>query len=146
MSWTPEKIELLTSLWNQGWTTARIGEELGVGKNAVVGKAHRLGLPKRPSPIQRRAEEAEQKKAPAPKQQSKGITIFDLGPGMCRWPFGDPGDDDFHFCGKKIVPSKPYCDEHCAQAYLNGKNPREDNPPAQQGGAAGKGPQAPAKK
>ena len=84
MSWTPEKIELLTSLWNQGWTTARIGEELGVGKNAVVGKAHRLGLPKRPSPIQRRAEEAEQKKAPAPKQQSKGISIYDLGPGMCR--------------------------------------------------------------
>ncbi|MEQ8286504.1 GcrA family cell cycle regulator [Thalassospira sp.] len=146
MSWTPEKIELLTSLWNQGWTTARIGEELGVGKNAVVGKAHRLGLPKRPSPIQRRAEEAEQKKAPAPKQPAKGITIYDLGVGMCRWPFGDPDHDDFHFCGKKIVPSKPYCLEHCTQAYLNGKSPREDNPPGQQGGPGHKGPQAPTKK
>ena len=72
MSWTPEKIELLTSLWNQGWTTARIGEELGVGKNAVVGKAHRLGLPKRPSPIQRRAEEAEQKPRP-PSSRAKAF-------------------------------------------------------------------------
>jgi GcrA cell cycle regulator len=47
---------------------------------------------------------------------------------MCRWPFGDPGDDDFHFCGKKNIQGKPYCDEHCAAAYLNGKSPREDNP------------------
>ena len=64
---------------------------------------------------------------------------------MCRWPFGDPDTDDFYFCGKKNIPTKPYCDEHCAQAYLNGKNPREDNPPSQQGGP-NRGPQRPGAK
>ena len=128
MSWTSEKIDLLTKLWNDGLTTAKIGEELGVGKNAVVGKAHRLGLPKRPSPIQRRSGDSEPRKPAQPKKKTRGVSIFDLGANMCRWPFGDPGDEDFHFCGKKSVPSKPYCLDHCMQAYLNGKSPRDDTP------------------
>ena len=131
MSWTPEKIERLERLWAEGWTTARIGEDLGVGKNAVVGKAHRLGLPKRPSPIQRRNEEAEPRKPAPPRKRVRGVSIYDLGPGMCRWPFGDPGDDDFHFCGKKAAPGRPYCLEHCQVAYLNGKSGRDEGPARQ---------------
>lgn len=53
MDWTDEVIERLRSLWAEGHSTAEIGRRLGVSKNAVVGKAHRLALPPRPSPIRR---------------------------------------------------------------------------------------------
>ena len=57
MSWTDERIERLKSLWTQGMTASQIADELGgVSRNAVIGKAHRLGLQSRPSPV--RANEA----------------------------------------------------------------------------------------
>lgn len=52
IAWTPEIILRLRTLWAEGISTAAIGIRLGVSKNAVVGKAHRLNLPARPSPIQ----------------------------------------------------------------------------------------------
>ncbi len=51
MEWTDELIARLKELWEQGLSTAEIGRQLAITKNAVVGKAHRLGLPPRPSPI-----------------------------------------------------------------------------------------------
>ena len=55
MEWTEDSITRLRSLWSDGHSTAEIGRRLGVSKNAVVGKAHRLDLPARPSPIRREA-------------------------------------------------------------------------------------------
>ncbi|WP_375288969.1 GcrA family cell cycle regulator [Gluconacetobacter dulcium] len=72
MEWTEETIARLRALWQQGLSTAEIGRQLSVTKNAVVGKAHRLGLQARPSPIRRRpasagaAEPGEAVVAPAP--------------------------------------------------------------------------------
>lgn len=52
MSWTDERIERLKTLWTQGMTASQIADELGgVSRNAVIGKAHRLGLQSRPSPV-----------------------------------------------------------------------------------------------
>ncbi len=52
MSWTDERIERLKAMWTQGKTASVIAEELGgVSRNAVIGKAHRLGLDARPSPV-----------------------------------------------------------------------------------------------
>src|SRR5271166_7201985 len=51
MEWSEETIVHLRALWAEGHSTAEIGRRLGVSKNAVVGKAHRLDLPARPSPI-----------------------------------------------------------------------------------------------
>ena len=52
MSWTDERIEKLTKMWEGGSTASQIAEELGgVSRNAVIGKAHRLGLKARPSPV-----------------------------------------------------------------------------------------------
>lgn len=53
MDWNEEAIARLRSMWADGLTTAEIGRRLGVTKNAVVGKSHRLLLPPRPSPIRR---------------------------------------------------------------------------------------------
>jgi GcrA cell cycle regulator len=55
MVWDDETIGLLRDLWMQGHSTAEIGRRLGVSKNAIVGKAHRLELDARPSPIRRDA-------------------------------------------------------------------------------------------
>ena len=51
MEWAEETIVRLRALWDEGLSTAEIGRRLGVSKNAVVGKAHRLDLPARPWPI-----------------------------------------------------------------------------------------------
>lgn len=49
--WTDALIAQLGALWDEGHSTAEIGRRIGVSKNAVVGKAHRLDLPSRPSPL-----------------------------------------------------------------------------------------------
>ncbi|MDR0967973.1 MAG: GcrA family cell cycle regulator [Rickettsiales bacterium] len=36
---------------------------------------------------------------------------------QCRWPIGNPDSDNFHFCGEKVFPGKPYCYEHCRASY-----------------------------
>lgn len=52
MSWTDERIEQLRKMWEGGMTASQIADELGgVSRNAVIGKAHRLGLQSRPSPV-----------------------------------------------------------------------------------------------
>jgi GcrA cell cycle regulator len=65
MDWTSEAIEALRGFWAEGHSTAEIGRRMGISKNAVVGKAHRLNLPPRPSPIRREASvAAEPRSAP----------------------------------------------------------------------------------
>jgi GcrA cell cycle regulator len=65
MAWTDERIERLRSLWLQGMTASQIAEDLGgVSRNAVIGKAHRLGLQSRPSPVKATDELPEAESAP----------------------------------------------------------------------------------
>ncbi|MGI4943353.1 MAG: GcrA family cell cycle regulator [Janthinobacterium lividum] len=56
MDWNEDTIARLRAFWDEGHSTAEIGRRMGVTKNAIVGKAHRLELPARPSPIRRVAE------------------------------------------------------------------------------------------
>ena len=68
MSWTDERIERLKTMWTQGSTASQIAEELGgVSRNAVIGKAHRLGLEARPSPVKAGEDKEKVKKVAAPK-------------------------------------------------------------------------------
>lgn len=143
MGWTDEQVEELKRLWDKGLTTGEIGKALGVSKNAVVGKAHRLGLNSRPSPIRRGEDDTaaantstqqpvEKKKNVKPsadkktteQEKKKLFTVNDLTSSSCRWPIGDPKDEDFHFCGKEALPDKPYCAEHAAIAYVSAKTLR----------------------
>jgi GcrA cell cycle regulator len=65
LSWTDERIDRLKELWSQGKTASHIADELGgVSRNAVIGKAHRLGLQSRPSPVK--------PNEPAPKARARG--------------------------------------------------------------------------
>jgi len=101
MEWTDERVAELRSLWEQGLSASKIADQLGdITRNAVIGKAHRLGLAKRPSPIKR-----------------GGATILDLTERMCRWPIGHPGEKGFHFCGAKTQVGVTYCAKHAAMAY-----------------------------
>jgi GcrA cell cycle regulator len=65
---------------------------------------------------------------PSPKANSKTLAMHqriiqhslemaNLRPDQCRWPIGDPDSEKFHFCGKPVFVGKPYCYDHCLQAY-----------------------------
>lgn len=69
MSWTEDRVELLKKLWGEGRTAAEIAGELGgVTRNAVIGKAHRLKLSGRASPIQQNKKPANSSAPPAAKK------------------------------------------------------------------------------
>jgi GcrA cell cycle regulator len=66
MSWTDERIDRLKKMWSEGATASQIADELGgVSRNAVIGKAHRLGLDARPSPVKPGEEKEKKTAAPA---------------------------------------------------------------------------------
>lgn len=134
MSWTDDRVALLKKLWCEGKTAAEIAKELGgVTRNAVIGKAHRLKLSNRVSPIQQTAVKvsAPRSKAedirPEPIRRTpanndtpikvKGVSMAELKDKMCRWPIGDPKEEKFHFCGCASAPSLPYCADHAKMAY-----------------------------
>ncbi len=72
MSWTDERIDRLKSMWEKGLTASQIADELGgVSRNAVIGKAHRLGLKSRPSPVKANDSEAKPAAATAPRPKAK---------------------------------------------------------------------------
>jgi GcrA cell cycle regulator len=165
MSWTDERIALLKKMWKDGKSAAEIAKALakGVTRNAVIGKAHRMGLSGRPSPIKKPVV-APKKEAPKkevkvppkkpvvpvvtgvkhnpllrevapPRQMAKevfpedgGVALIDLTERMCKWPFGDPREDDFTFCGRPIRTGTPYCPDHAAQAYQSSSRSRAPTP------------------
>ena len=130
MSWTDERIALLKKLWGGGKSAAEIAKALGGGltRNAVIGKAHRLKLSNRISPIQQNNKKPQpvsiralEEKGPVlqktVKNKSPGVAMVNLRDRMCRWPHGDPKDAGFHFCGDECVTGLPYCDTHAKMAY-----------------------------
>ena len=151
MAWTDERIAQLKAGWEGGMTASQIAEQLGEGvtRNAVIGKAHRLGLealaapPVAPPPNSPPAAVAATL-APRPIVAKKPVrtgkaartTLLDLNEKICKWPLGHPGDADFHFCGKASQAGFPYCTEHCLLAY-QAQLPRRDRdrrPPPQMPG------------
>lgn len=87
MDWNEDTIARLRGLWDEGHSTAEIGRRMGVSKNAVVGKAHRLALPPRPSPIRRGEGAPADRAAPRraggailPVLEAAGETRPDAGP------------------------------------------------------------------
>ena len=90
MSWTDERIERLKKMWHDGATASQIADELGgVSRNAVIGKAHRLGLEQRPSPVKPGEEKEVKKPAPvaaAPKAAAPKVEAPKAAPAQAASP------------------------------------------------------------
>ena len=138
MSWNQQKVEDLKKLWNEGVATSRIGEQLGFTKNAVIGKAFRLGLERRQNSRKKTTQPTSFssttlyrettsssssvtiKKEPARRREKFSFKKSIVGTGSfksCQWPIGDPLEEGFHYCGSQNIPTKPYCIDHYKKAY-----------------------------
>ena len=132
MAWTEDRVEQLKKLWAEGLSASQIARTMGeVTRNAVIGKVHRLGLSGRATTS--RSERP--RRATIPKPQPKPVvaepimvkeatlengeyaTVMTLNATMCRWPIGDPGSNNFHFCGNGTAAGSPYCSAHAQMAY-----------------------------
>ena len=145
IDWTDDIIGRLRALWADRHSTAEIGRRLGISKNAVVGKAHRLNLPARPSPIKQGSKRLQQRRsiptapkltiiAPNPPPSPTAappvaLVASESRPALsafqdrderssCCWPIGEPGQADFGFCGDRTIRGRPYCEEHDSLAHV----------------------------
>ena len=139
MSWNQQKVDDLKKLWNEGVATSRIGEQLGFTKNAVIGKAFRLGLERRQNSRKKTAvsqsvssvtmyressnsghSQISPKREITRRREKFSFKKSIVGTGSfksCQWPIGDPLEEGFHYCGGQNIPTKPYCIEHYKKAY-----------------------------
>jgi GcrA cell cycle regulator len=141
-TWTAERVDQLRNYICAGLSCSQIAAEIGVTRNAIIGKIHRLGLapgrgsaaPARrralPAPpgriTQRRALRAVRAQAmafaaaapeDAPVDSAQRCSLLDLAQGQCRWPISDPGKADFAFCGNEAIEGLSYCAGHARMAY-----------------------------
>lgn len=146
-TWTTDRVEALKGFVATGLTCSQIAAQIGVTRNAVIGKMHRLGLsPGRPAggsarccpprahhprvPSQRRllrlmfsdgALTADGSAMPAPVESAQPCSLVDLEPGKCRWPLGDTIGNcsaaEFSFCGNAAIAGLSYCAGHARMAY-----------------------------
>lgn len=141
-SWTDERVDLLKKRWAEGLSGRDIAAELpGMSRNAVIGKVHRLGLPRRK---EHRAE-VRPAKPPRKRYRRTGFgtyikklelvavpilpiddlqipleqrrTLVQLENHHCRWPVGEPAESSFFFCGADKLKESPYCAGHARKAY-----------------------------
>ena len=140
-TWTAECVELLKSRFEAGYSCREIAQEIGVSRNAVIGKIFRLNL-SRPKNV--RANRSERERGPRvgrprifsqrqilmalyaePQPATEEVAIhnghrcslLELSQEKCRWPISNPGAADFWFCGSKPVEGLPYCAGHARIAY-----------------------------
>lgn len=141
----PERDPALIHKWNAGLSTQRIADDLGLTKNQVIGRAHRLvaqgvlvvrenptihggpGRPKRPKRIcPTKGCGAVQGDtlaqlgvvAPPAPARTEPVVLAGLRPQPCCWPIGEPRTPEFRYCDAPGQPGRSYCAEHMAVAYL----------------------------
>lgn len=139
-NWTEEREAMLSELWGAGHTAQRIADMMGDGttRNMVIGKAHRMGLyavnTTRKKPAAKKAgmtpnliaahaaaqakheRIAKERKDLAGRALGTPVKMVDLETHHCRWPIGDPGNENFHFCGADRCDG-PYCKQHSRIAF-----------------------------
>ena len=138
--WSSDKVAVLKALWADGDLSASlIAQRLGVSRNAVLGKIHRLGLsspraaagcaqpqapraPRLPR-VKRRATVVSAWLPSEPLPTTPGLPsagletrLERLSPQACHWPIGDPAAPDFAFCGRP-AGGRIYCPAHWALAH-----------------------------
>lgn len=120
-------------LWvDEGKSASDIGRMFGVSRSAVLGCVHRMkDIPgrmpqeKRPCPASMPRQIAKPYVPPPPEPELDAVRLEDGGhvtmltvsDRTCRWPIGDVGDEDFHFCGHGPMIGSPYCEAHARKAH-----------------------------
>jgi GcrA cell cycle regulator len=142
-TWTDERIERLKQHFEAGLSCREIAADIGVSRNAVIGKLSRLNLTRGRSADERRHHERSFAPARAPKavprlqfemlaaiygdtdapvvsgpiDDANRCSLMELGENRCRWPISTPGADDFCFCGNAAPDGQSYCAGHSRLAY-----------------------------
>jgi GcrA cell cycle regulator len=143
-TWTAERIEQLRNFASSGLSSSQIAAEIGVTRNAVIGKLNRLGLARgRPAggsarscpPRASRPRHSPQRtllrlmfaQTPSiasgagtqfvPVESTRPCSLIELAHGTCRWPVDNPDASDIAFCGNESVAGFPYCPGHARMAY-----------------------------
>jgi GcrA cell cycle regulator len=124
--WTAERLELLRSLWAEGQTAAAIADRLGsnISRSAVLGKIFRLRLKRaaKPQMLESQEHAPARRRAPPGRYKPRGKTLMELTNTSCRWPIGNPGAPNFHFCGAPgadLERGIAYCARHTRRAYCD---------------------------
>ncbi len=141
VTWTAERIAQLRQCIVTGLTCSEIAAEIGVTRNAVIGKIHRLGLSTgRPAgaPAQSCPPRARRPRAPSQRrllqlaclpgggapivlgatvESAHPCSLTELAECKCRWPLGDPMAADFAYCGNDAITGFAYCVGHARMAY-----------------------------
>jgi GcrA cell cycle regulator len=138
-TWTNERTELLKGHFAAGLTCRQIAAEIGVSRNAVIGKLSRLGLTRddKPCPEARQKKAAKGRRARsvprlqyeilrtvyegepaigAPVVSEHRCSLFELSNARCRWPVSME-EEPFAFCGNTPIDGLPYCPGHTRLAY-----------------------------
>ena len=149
-TWTDERVELLKSRFAAGLSCREIASDIGVSRNAVIGKLSRLNLSREKSGDARRPARKDAVKGHRPRtvprlQYQMLLTLYgephpaagdepihnehccsllELSEQRCRWPISTPGLADFCFCGNTPVEGLPYCAGHTRLAYRPGSRQR----------------------
>jgi GcrA cell cycle regulator len=145
-TWTIERVELLKSHFAAGLSCREIACEIGVSRNAVIGKLSRLSLTREKKPEIRRASAKSGRSRSVPRLQYRILrklfneappaendqaihseqhcSLLELSEEKCRWPINSPGEDDFCFCGNRPLDGLPYCAGHSRLAYQAGSRQR----------------------
>lgn len=142
-TWTDERIALLRSHFEAGLSCRQIAADIGVSRNAVIGKLSRLNLTRgrivseRQDPRKVAAKGRRHKGSPRlqyqilkavfagpqrvveeePIDDEHRCSLLELSEQRCRWPISTPGHEDFCFCGNRPVDGMPYCAGHTRLAY-----------------------------
>ena len=103
-----------TSARSQTAAPAGSGAGGGAGAGANVATARKLEEAPAPTPATRSAEDVV-----TPFERGRIRDIMELTRTSCRWPIGDPGDEDFAYCGARAMDGLPYCEHHARIAYQN---------------------------
>jgi GcrA cell cycle regulator len=149
-TWTDERVELLKSRFAAGLSCREIACDIGVSRNAVIGKLARLNLTREKNVEVRRIARKEKAKEIRPRgsvprlqyqmlrklyaealpaedetiQSEHRCSLLELSEEKCRWPINTPGNEDFCFCGNSPLKGLPYCVGHTRLAYRPGSRQR----------------------
>jgi len=142
-TWTTERVETLKKGFEAGLSCREIAAQIGVSRNAVIGKISRLKLARDKGGLVIRVAKKEAAEGRRPRAALKlrqiilraplgapGVaaieepihnghtcSLFELSKETCRWPISTPGAEDFCFCGNPPIEGLPYCAGHSRLAY-----------------------------